>query len=67
MLRFLSFEKVILGIEPERELFWRFNLVRRVKFWMDSGIFPVNELNERSSTFMWGGNVAGMSPLNLLC
>lgn len=38
-----------------------------VKFQIVSGMLPVKELNERSSTVSWGENEAGISPEKLLC
>ncbi|KAK1434649.1 hypothetical protein QVD17_00398 [Tagetes erecta] len=46
----------------DRELFWRFNIVSCVKFWIDSGKFPVKELNERSKSIRRGGKEVGIFP-----
>lgn len=63
----LSFKGLTSGMAPERLLFWRFNPVSCVRFQIASGMWPVKELNDRSSTASWGENEAGISPEKLLC
>ena len=63
----LSLVPLRLGICPDRELFWRLNLVSNVKFCIVFGMLPENELNDKSSTLSWGDNEAGILPERLLC
>lgn len=39
----------------------------RVKFCIVNGMFPVNELKEKSSMLSWGEREAGITPEKLLC
>ncbi|CAL9003059.1 unnamed protein product, partial [Prunus brigantina] len=57
-----SLGMLISGIDPVRELFWRFSPVRRVKFWIVVGMLPVKELKDKSSKVRKGENIRGKIP-----
>ena len=70
LLKFKSLRLVVsrIGIGPESLLFWRLNFVSCFWFCKVVGIFPVKELNERSSILrFWDKKVGGSSPEKLLC
>lgn len=52
-------------MRPEKELFWRNKVVRRVRFWMVSGTSPVKKLKETSMTLSCGERKNGIPPENL--
>lgn len=67
LLKFTCFRLGIsrFGIGPVRALFWRFNPVRNVKFWIEFGMLPVNKLDDRSRKMSWGEKFEGMFPEKL--
>jgi hypothetical protein len=47
-----------------REFLCRFSVLRFVKFWIEVGMFPLKELEERSIVTSWEDRAEGISPEN---
>lgn len=55
------------GTGPKKLLNWSLRVVRRVRSFSVSGMFPVKELLERSNAIMLGETLVGTVPEKLLC